>query len=230
MQVAVDFRTDEKSIKTLEEIGAEIIKTPRLASVYNAICGHADIMLHILSGNDIVCEPTVYRYFKKRICNVKCGKTAVKGTYPFDIAYNAARVGNNLLCMEKHTDEVILNYCAEHGINIINTKQGYAKCSVCAVAENALITSDKNIADCAEKNGIDVLITNDSDIILEDFSHGFIGGAAGLLSGSLLAINGNIEMHRDCKRIIDFCSGYNVKVISLNDGPVTDIGSIICIP
>lgn len=230
MRAAVDFRTDEKSVKTLEKLGIEVIKTPRLASVYNAICGHADIMLHKLSDDETVCEPTVYDYFAGCGCNVKCGGTKVSGEYPLDIAYNAARVGNSLFCMEKYTDEVILNYCRERGIKIINTKQGYAKCSVCIVSENAIITSDKNIARCADRNGIDVLVTDDRDIILEDFEHGFIGGASGLLPGGVLAFNGNIELHGDCKRIIDFCSRYNVEAISLNDGPVVDIGSIICMP
>ena len=230
MRAAVDFRTNEKSIKTLEALGIKVIKTPRLSSVYNAICGHADIMLHKCSDNDIVCEPTVYDYFTSCGFKPRCGRTSVGAEYPFDIAYNAARVGNNLFCLEKHTDEVILNYCMEHGIKIIDTKQGYAKCSVCVVAENALITSDKNIARCAERNGIDFLITDDRDILLEDFEHGFIGGASGLLPGRLLAFNGNIELHRDYKRIVDFCCGYNVEVISLNDGPIVDIGSIICMP
>lgn len=229
MRAIVDFRISDKSVKTLKNLGTEVVKTPKLSAVYNAICGHADIMLCKLSENTVICEPTVADYFKIHGCSVISGETMLKSKYPSDIAYNAARVGNYLICAEKHTDKVILNYCAKNGIEIINTKQGYAKCSVCVVAENAIITSDKNIAGCALKRGIDVFVTDDRDIALTDFEHGFIGGASGLLNNSTLVYNGNIKMHRDCTGIEKFCEKYGVRIISLNDGRAEDIGSIICL-
>ena len=43
------------------------------------------------------------------------------------------------------------------GYEIINVKQGYAKCSICVVSDNAIITADKGIAKAAIQNRIDVL-------------------------------------------------------------------------
>ena len=71
-----------------------------------------------------------------------------------------------------------------------------------------------------------MLTVDDSKVKLPDFEHGFIGGATGLLDKNTLAVNGDIHRHGDCKRIIDFCGSYGVKVVSLNGGEITDIGSI----
>lgn len=227
----LDFRASAKTVDALEKLGFKVIKTPQMATVYTTICGHADIMIHKLEDNLLVAEPTAYDYFCKSLGNVSVvqGKTVLSAKYPFDIAYNAARVGKNLFCNEKYTDETILDFADKNGINIANTKQGYAKCSICIVSDNAIITSDKNIAAVAEKNKIDVLMVDDSSIKLIGFEHGFIGGATGLITENILAVNGDINYHTDCNRILDFCKSHKTEVLSLNNGPIIDIGSILII-
>lgn len=227
----LDFRASAKTVDALQKLGFNVIKTPEMTTLYTTICGHTDIMIHKLAENLIVTEPTLYDYFCGSLKNVSVvrGKTVLNAKYPFDIAYNAAKVGKNLFCLEKYTDKVILDYANKNDINIINTKQGYAKCSICIVSDNAIITSDKNIAAAAEKNKIDVLTVDDSSIKLIGFEHGFIGGATGLIAENILAINGDINYHMDCNRILDFCKLHKTDVISLKNGPIIDIGSILII-
>ncbi|MDD6735905.1 MAG: hypothetical protein PUE13_06330 [Clostridiales bacterium] len=229
MNVVVDFRISHASENTLKSMGYNVIKTPKLSSVYNSICGHADIMLHKLSDHNIVAETTVCGYFSDVLkkYTVVSGNSILTDKYPYDIAYNVARVGNFVFCNEKYTDKIIMKYYNEHNIKIINTNQGYAKCSTCVVSDNAIITSDKNIANKAYDNNIDVLFTDDKKIRLKDFDHGFIGGASGLIAENILAVNGNIEYHSNCNQIIDYCKKYNVDVVSLNDCFIEDIGSIL---
>ncbi len=229
--VIIDYRASAKTVDALKNMNFNIVKTPHLNTVYATICGHSDIMVHKLCDDVVVAEPTVYEYFKEKLKGIEVlkGKSVISDKYPFDIAYNAARVGKNLFCNVNYTDEVILNYADKNGINIINTKQGYAKCSICIVCDEAIITSDKNIKAQAEKNKIEVLYVDDSSIKLTGFEHGFIGGATGLLNKNILAVNGNIELHADSNRILDYCSKYGVEVISLNEGEIVDIGSIIVI-
>lgn len=231
MNIIIDYRASAKTVDALKDLGYNIIKTLHLNHVYATICGHADIMVHKLDENTLLAEPTVYEYFKKNLPDKKVlkGYTYLSEKYPFDIAYNAARVGNSLFCNEKYTDRKILDFCFENVIKIINTKQGYAKCSICVISDNAIITSDKNIAMQAKKNNIDVLMVNDDKIKLVGFNHGFIGGATGLLNKNTLAVNGDIKTHNNHKKIIDFCKKYEVSVISLNDREIVDIGSIIVI-
>jgi len=111
----------------------------------------------------------------------------------------------------------------------INVNQGYSKCSVCVINENAIITSDLGIAKKCDLFGIDVLVIDDSCISLNGVSHGFIGGSSGLISPELLAVNGNIKLHKNYDNISNFCNKYNVNIISLHCGEIEDIGSIICL-
>lgn len=225
----IDYRASVKTADALENIGFNVIFTPRLDHVYTTIRGHSDIMVHKLCENTIIVEPTVVDYFKKKMpeVTVLSGNTILNEKYPYDIAYNVARVGNNLICNKNFTDDKILEFANKNGLKILNTKQGYAKCSICIISNEAVITSDKNIQSVLNKNNIDVLMVDDSKIKLKNFEHGFIGGATGLLNENTLAVNGNIELHSNYKEIIEFCNMYGVEVISLNNDEIVDIGSII---
>ena len=227
--VVVDFRISNKSINTLKNLGYRIIKTPKNPYVAEAICGHPDIVLCKLKNHDFLVDTTFCGFLseKCRYLNLIEGKSHLQSKYPFDIAYNCALVGNKLFCNEKYTDKTILDYCKDNDIKILNIKQGYAKCSICIVSDNAIITADKNIFDTASKNNIDVLLIESKGIILKGYNEGFLGGATGLLEKDLLAVNGNINLHKDCDAIKKFCSKYGVNTVSLSDEPICDAGSII---
>ena len=227
--VIVDFRISKKSIKTLLNLNINVIPTKKLNSLYNAVCGHPDMQLHQLEKNCFICEPSLHEYYKTKLINntVLKGKTALLNKYPYDIAYNAARVGKCVFHNLKYTDLSILEYYNAHSVKLINVKQGYSKCSICILNEYAIITSDKIIADIAEKNNIDALYYNPKEIKLFELSHGFIGGICGKIAPDLLAINGNIELLSEYNQFIDFCSKYKIKVLNLSDDVPLDIGSII---
>ncbi len=227
----LDYRASVKTADALKKYGFCVVLTPKIDHVYTTICGHADIMVHKLCDNVIVAEPTVCDYFKNKMPEIEVipGKTILNEKYPYDIAYNAARVGNNIFCNKNFTDDTIIEFANKNHLNLLNTKQGYAKCSICVVSNDAIITSDKNIQSVAIKNGIDVLLVNDNEIKLKEFEHGFIGGATGLINEKILAVNGNIELHTNYKEIIEFCKKHGVEVISLNNDEIIDIGSILIV-
>ena len=227
----IDYRASVKTADALRKYGFKVVLTPHLDHVYTTICGHTDIMVHKLCDKTIVAEPTVSGYFKEKMPEIEVipGNTILKEKYPYDIAYNAARVGNNIICNKNFTDDKIIEFANENGLNLLNTKQGYAKCSICVISNEAVITSDKNIQSVLNKNNVDVLMVDDSKIKLENFEHGFIGGATGLLNENTLAVNGNIELHTNYREIIEFCNKHGVEVISLNNEEIIDIGSIIMV-
>ena len=227
--VIIDHRASVKTADALEKYGFNVIFTPKLDHVYTTICGHSDIMVHKLCDDAIVAEPTVADYFKDKMPGIEVikGETILKDKYPYDIAYNAARIGNNIVCNKNFTDAKIIEFANKNNINLLNTKQGYSKCSICVVSDEAVITSDKNIQSVLNKNNVDVLMVDDSKIKLKNFDHGFIGGATGLLNENTLAVNGNIELHTNYKEIIAFAKKHGVEVISLNNDEIIDIGTII---
>ena len=180
--LVVDYRISEKSLNTLKNLGYKIIKTQKETSVSEAICGHPDIVLCKLKNHDCVAETTFCGFLAdKTECNVIEGKSLLKKDYPFDIAYNAALVGNNLFCNEKYTDISILNYCKDNDIKLINVNQGYAKCSICVVSDNAIITADKSIFKTSLRNNIDALLIENKGIVLKGYDVGFSAVQQGLL-------------------------------------------------
>ncbi len=226
--VLIDYRALKTKL-ALEALGIKVYTTPKADIAYSAISGHPDIAFHLLDENSAIAAPQTYDYYcslfgKKHIIK---GKKKIGASYPDDSAYNAARIGKYFFHNEKITDKTIFEYYKEKSINLINVKQGYTKCSICIVAENAIITEDKKAADAAVKNGFDSLLITPGNIRLRGFPYGFIGGSSGKLSDKLIAFNGNIEMHRDYDKIKFFCSEHNVEILSLTNDMVEDIGSII---
>jgi hypothetical protein len=155
--------------------------------------------------------------------DIKCGDNTGK-TYPYEIAYNAALVGKFLFCYKKYTEKLILEQAEKKGITVIDIKQGYAKCSVAYVSENALITGDKQIYRAALDNGLDNLLVTNEGVMLDGYKNGFIGGAS-VKIGNKLCFTGDISVHRDYEKIKEFCIDHHTELIFEKDIPLYDYGS-----
>ncbi len=226
--VLIDYRA-EQTEKDLKKLGIKVFKTPKLNVAYQAVLGHPDMLFHQLNFQKAVVAPEAYDYFCKIFPkeNIIMGKAQIKNTYPYDIAYNVARINNIAFHKEKYTEEKISEYYNKNGVKLIDVKQGYSKCSICIVSEAAIITADKKIAEIALKNDIDSLLIHEGSVKLKHLPYGFIGGASGLISKEILAFNGDISLHPDYNKIKSFCKNHNVDVYSLNNCELEDIGSII---
>ena len=228
-KVIIDYRTQAQTVKSLSELGFEVIKTLPINSLYEQVCGHSDMQLHIADEN-VICHPQTFEYYKENLGEYKviAGSSELKSKYPYDIAYNVCKTGKYVICNMAYAEKKIIEYYTEKGFEFINTKQGYAKCNICIVNDQSIITSDNGIYNALKNKNLDVLKIRQGCISLYDMS-GFIGGATGLLSDSLLAFNGDIRCHPDCENIISFCRNVGVDVISLSDGQLEDIGSIFVV-
>ena len=230
--VVVDYRINAESVKTLEKYNISVIKTVPVPALYDAVNGHPDMQLHYIGNKRLICANEAYEYYKNILVDdyrLICGAAKLKGKYPYDILYNTAVIGNYAVCNEKYTAPEILEEYKNRDLKIINVKQGYSKCSIAVVSDNAAITADNGIYSALTSCGIDVLKINSGNIRLDGMSYGFIGGCCGLIDKKLLAFNGNVRLHPESGKITDFCKGYGVKIVSLNDEPLYDIGSIILI-
>lgn len=227
--VLIDYRTPEIVVQNLQKMNIEVYKSMKCDFLYNAVSGHSDMMLVHIQDDIFVCEPRCYAYYKMLfpMLNIVCGKSHLNGTYPDDIAYNIARVGDLAFHNAKYTDKIILEYFDRYNVKLINVKQGYSKCSVCVVDENSIITSDHSIAKQAEKNNLDVLLIKSGYIQLWDMEYGFIGGCSGKLDKSTLAISGDLKNHADFMQVESFCAKKNVDILMLSNSAPVDIGTII---
>lgn len=225
-RIAADMQT------CLEKSGICLIKTERHPDLYEAIAFHPDIMLHHMGGNRIVYAPatsdSVLQSLEKHEFKLVEGAKKLSPVYPADIAYNGARVGNFFFHNLKYTDEILLNELASADIEIVNVRQGYAKCAVAVIDENCIITSDVGIANAAAKRGISVLVVSpQKNISLTGLDYGFIGGSSGMINISQLAVFGNAESLEEFSIIEKFLHHKKIEIVSLSDSIVMDYGSLL---
>ncbi|MBS3994842.1 MAG: hypothetical protein KGZ33_03530 [Alkaliphilus sp.] len=231
VSVIMDSRISAKIENGLKGLGIETIKVPICKEVYSAISGHPDILIHHIERESIVVAPNIYTNFKNRLFDKELkvikGDSILSSNYPNNIAYNIGRVGKYAIHNLKYTDKVTLKLLEQNGISFIDVKQGYAKCSMCVVNDNAIITSDKGIAKALEKNGVDVLIISHGNISLPGLEYGFIGGASGLINKKLMAFTGSLRWHPEFEQIINFSRKYQIEAVFLDENMPIDVGSII---
>lgn len=146
--------------------------------------------------------------------------------YPDYVLYNAVCTGRFMVCNEKYTAQELLAFSRSKGIDIINVKQGYAKCSCVIVDENSIITYDAGIAKECQKYDMNVLLVSPGHIELEGYNTGFIGGTSGRI-GKHIIFNGNLEVHPDFASIKTFIEERSLRCKWFTEWPLTDIGSII---
>ncbi|MGN0517541.1 MAG: DUF6873 family GME fold protein [Acutalibacteraceae bacterium] len=208
----------------------QIIKSRLYIKLNGAEQYHPDMQLCYLGNGNAVCSND---YLCKEMKNL--GFNIVKSEfihnqstikYPECTALNALILGDYVIGRLKSIDKNILDYCEKRGLKLINVNQGYTKCSVAIVSQNAVITADDSIYS-ALKNKIDVLKIHPGYIDLPGYDYGFIGGCCGLLDKSLLAFTGRIKLHPDHAEIESFLRQHNVNYIELTDERLLDVGSLI---
>ena len=151
----------------------------------------------------------------------------ISSPYPNDIPLNVAFTGRHIICNSNYSAEEIKAFAKKNNIEIINTKQGYSKCNLCIVNENAVITEDKGLACLLKKYQYNVLLLSSGDIYLSDNHYGFLGGASCKISEDKIYFSGDLSAHKDYEVISDFLNLYNVKAIYNKSRKLTDFGGII---
>ncbi len=223
MKFIVALNMPDKMIYKLETFG-EVYKGSKLNIEDESVSYHPDMQIHFLNDNFAICPEEVYDYYRKSLpddIKLLKGFSVLGITYPENCAYNIARVGNSIICNEKISDTKIIDYYKEHKFNIINVKQGYAKCNIAPLCDDLFITEDEGIYKIAVKSGLKPILIPKGYICLEGFDYGFIGGATGLINNKLLfcgCVPDSIKVVLE-RNFIEY--------IELSDDKLTDYGSII---
>lgn len=228
----VDGRISGEAEGELSNLGVKLLKLQPHRSLYAAVCSHPDMLLHHIGGEKIVyapgTDPTLLAALMTYGFKLLKGESTLHPAYPADIAYNIARVGSRYFHNLKYTDPVIKKQLEKLGVEPVHVEQGYSKCSVLPIDVNSIITSDAGIAKAAEKKGLEVLLVDcERSIRLPGLNYGFIGGAGGMLGGSVCALNGGTDTLSCSEAISAFVSKKNIIIKGLSDDQVTDIGSIL---
>lgn len=150
----------------------------------------------------------------------------ISGIYPADIPYNAACTGKYFIHNLRYTSPRLYSRARELGMEMVDVRQGYAKCSTVVVDEDTIITYDDGIASASERVGMNVLHVRPGHVKLPGYDTGFIGGASGRV-GDTIIFNGDLSGHPDGVDIRKFISSRGLDVADFPEWPLTDIGSII---
>ncbi len=151
----------------------------------------------------------------------------IQKKYPFDAVLNAMILPHIYIHNKNITVPELTETLRLRNYRHLQVKQGYAACSIAAVDDTSIITSDKGIAKAAEIAGLDVLLISSGHILLEGYEHGFIGGTCGKLSPNILAFTGRLDHHPDFCQIIEFLSQRKIEPIFLTSKEAFDCGGLI---
>lgn len=214
-------------IEKIEKIGinCRILSDNDLINI--SVKNHGDMAACYMGQGKIFVDrkqEEVIRQLRKMGMEVYIPNRESIGDYPNDVVLNCAVIGENMIYSKKGTAKEIVDMGQEK-IHFA-VKQGYCRCSVCPIDENAIITDDVSIYR-AVKDFMDVLLIEKGDIILNGKDYGFIGGATGKIDKDTLLFFGDMETHRNSVQIKKFLEEHGVNYINLFKGNLVDIGGII---
>lgn len=219
-------------VQAIQELQIKTIHTIKNNNLIDGLSEHADLLYNQPSKDTLVYDysqrDNIVNYLtigeNKKLITVK----SVKTPYPGDCLLNCCVVGNNVFLNTATCCNELLEIYKNNTYNIINVKQGYCKCSISVVNNNAIITDDPSIGHAAAANGIDCIEVTKGSIKLSGFNYGFIGGCSGKINSNQLAFCGDISYHNDYDKIKRFLYKYDVEPISLiKNCPLEDIGGIM---
>lgn len=188
---------------------------------------HPDMLICHIGKNQIVAAPEIYDWFKGKYqrfgLEIIRGTKKLGGRYPENIAYNAAILKEHLFANLAECDASIKNSKLCH----VNIKQGYAKCSICIVDENTMITEDEGIYEKAKYHGFECIKIPHGAVRIEGHDYGFIGGGTGKLAKNQLAFTGRFKDRNTYCKVFELLTSKCVDPIALTEREIFDVGSII---
>ena len=239
--IIADSRMPEEAKKNLKRLGNVLFINPT-SMTYNSISSHPDIFF-FQKDDALIYAPNapkrIIKELKKRKIKLIEGKKEVGKKYPETVPYNAVGIGNLLIHNLKHTDETILSSYENH----INVNQGYTRCNLLALNENAFITSDVGIFNAVNRqqttdNSLypheslvetygrtSVLYIDPKQIKLEGQKNGFFPGCCGVWKNNLI-VCGSTKNLKEKAELDKFLKDNNFNLIELYDGDLIDVGSI----
>lgn len=241
MLALLSARAPAKILAALNAQGYDVLTLPSFPALAPPVCDHADMLLLAL-GNRLFC-PAAYaaQGDARPVLDELCDRTGLmlsplpaaeifSADYPHDVRLNALVLSSHLYARADALSPALRRYAETAvGLTLTPVRQGYARCATAVIAQEALITADRGIADAARSVGHDVLLITPGHIDLPGYDYGFIGGATGYDSTCrTLFLCGSPDMHPDWKneRIQGFCHAHGCTIKVLSGKIWTDIGGI----
>ncbi|MBR7088697.1 MAG: hypothetical protein IKI38_05010 [Mogibacterium sp.] len=205
---------------------------PRLSAWFRDIgCDVEEFRTSGIVSGPVSCHPDMFMCRMGADIGSELVRCTITGTqpglvYPHDIAFNAACTGKYFIHNLQFTAPELLTRARELGMQLVNVRQGYAKCSTVVVDEDSVITYDRGLGKACLQAGMNVRMVTPGHVLLPGYDTGFIGGASGRI-GDTVYFNGNLSSHPDFAEIVRFIEERGLRTRWFDEWPLTDIGSII---
>ena len=218
--------------KALNKLGIETVKTVYRTNVQEGNLKHSDLHFCQLDSETVILSNSQSKIGdmikNNAFCdNVIIEEKTIRNSYPDDVLLNCVFFGSYVIYNPQTVSKHISDYIKHSNLEKIEVSQGYTKCSLSIVADNAILTDDLVISKKVIERGIDCLLLEKGAVKLKGYDYGFIGGATGKISNDMLAFNGNYKSYKNFLDIEKFLQKHGVKPVILKDGELEDIGSII---
>ena len=213
-------KLSEFNIKVFPSFESKILK--------GAVKTHPDMSLFKFDEETLIASQESFYYYNEIFKGTKtkvinAGEDPLE-KYPGDVKFNALRVGDHLICKREVCDEAIVSRF-DYG-KIINSSQGYVKCSVIDIGGNYFVTDDKYLHEIIKNLGYKSMLLDKGLVKIKDYDYGFIGGASGYARDKIF-LTGHIKDEANRDRLEEFAREINKELIYLTEYDIFDVGTLM---
>ncbi len=208
--------------------GGTVILVPTDDRFEARTSSHPDLVISIVDNTLIIDENAsveLYKQLDSLSVPYVVGNSRLSAIYPRDIAYNAVITKDFLMHNLKFTDPLLTTHSTYTHKKLIQTKQGYTKCSTVVVNNDTVITADQGIYK-AVKDFMNALLIQPGNVLLGEDNNGFLGGASASFEDRIV-FHGDLSQHPDFLKIAAFLEAYHKQLVYFKEFPLTDIGSVL---
>lgn len=193
---------------------------------YDAVSCHPDVFMQH-SGKQLVLAPNIPRqtidFLDEHAVKYMYGQNRIGHTLRETTFYNCIATENALFHKKGYTDPVILELAREK--QFVDLPQAYTRCSMLALQEDLIITSDAGIEKKLVQMGFNIIFVPPQGILLPPYKHGFIGGCFGWYNNELFVL-GSFNYLKNGNEILKQIEEKGIVVHELCDEPLYDGGGV----
>ncbi len=242
MTLLLAHNTPESIVSAAEMRGFHPILMPPMDGMAAPVASHPDMLLFCGFGNLFAraahLESEAFSAAVTEILSRTEGLTLCPTSdltsekYPFDVTFNCLHLpGVALIGRADYVSRGLCRAAALSMTPVIDTRQGYSKCSSSLLGEGgkssfAVITADPSIYGTVTECGVHAVKISEGHVSLPGYGTGFIGGASFFSDGTLYFL-GNIESHPDRDIIRMTADRFGANIVSITDGELFDAGCLL---
>lgn len=193
-----------------------------------AVATHPDMSLFKFDEETLIASRESFEYYNEifkatKIKIINANENPLE-KYPGDVKFNALRVGERLICKKDVCAKCIIKRFDED--KIINSSQGYVKCSVIDIGSEYFVTDDKYLQKIINGLGHKSILLDKGFVKIKDYDYGFIGGASGYARDKIF-LTGLIKDEANRCRLEEFAREINKELIYLTEYDIFDVGTLM---